>query len=168
MKTLFLLRHAKSDWSDINILDYNRPLNKRGTRDALLMFKLLKNRVLEMDAIYSSTALRAKQTTDCVIKDLNFNKDRVYWQKEIYDYHYEPKKLAQLLLNFDDNYNSVMIVGHNPGISSLIEYFTGDISTNMPTCSIAKLELHINSWKEISRGCGSLIFFEYPKKYKKK
>lgn len=167
MKTLFLLRHAKSDWSNSNISDFDRPLNKRGERDAPFMFKLLKNKLSNIDAIYSSTALRAKQTTDYFTKTLNFNNERVIWLKEIYDYHYEPKKLAQLLLDFDDNYNSVIIVGHNPGISGLIEYLTDNFGASVPTCSIVKIELQIESWKDIIGGCGSVLFFEYPKKYTK-
>lgn len=167
MKAIFLLRHAKSDWTNNELLDYDRPLNKRGKKDALLMSKLFKEKLSNIDAIYSSTALRAEQTTLVFLNELNVKNEAIYWKKEIYDYHYEVYKLLKILSAFENCFQQVLFVGHNPGISELASYLCGEPNISMPTCSILKIELQIENWDEISANCGNCIFHEYPKRYKK-
>ncbi|NUM50172.1 MAG: histidine phosphatase family protein [Flavobacteriales bacterium] len=165
MKTIFLLRHAKSDWSNNELLDYDRPLNKRGQKDAFLMSKLFKEKLSNVDAIYSSTALRAEQTTLVFSNELRVKKEDIYWKKEIYDYHYEMQKLIHILLTIENRFHQILFVGHNPGISEMASYLCGELSITMPTCCILKIELQIKHWEEISAHCGNYIFQEYPKKY---
>ncbi|CAG0955711.1 MAG: histidine phosphatase family protein [Bacteroidetes bacterium] len=168
MKTIFLLRHAKSDWSNKELLDYNRPLNNRGLKDASFMSKLLKDKLSFIEAVYSSTATRAEQTTHFFAKEFGIKKEDVYWKKEIYDYHYEMQKLIRILLTIENRFQQVLFVGHNPGISEMAFYLCGEPCITMPTCCILKIELQINHWEEISANCGNYIFQEYPKKYKNK
>ena len=165
MKRLYLIRHAKSSWNNSDLTDFERPLNQRGKRDAPFMGKRLKDHKVKADLIISSPAKRALKTAKIIAKEIDFPTEKILPNESIY----EEGTLASLKLirNIDDSYNNVMLFGHNPTITSLATYLTNYQIQNMPTCSIFCMEFNIDSWKEMSEGEGTFIFFDYPKKHQK-
>ncbi len=145
MKTLLILRHAKSSWKDTLLADHDRPLNKRGKQDAPRMGKLLKEQGLVPDRIISSTAKRARNTAKAVAKACHCE-DRVELTPEFY--HAGPGAYLAVLQNVQDDDQRVMVVGHNPGMEALVAHLTGRMET-MPTAAIAHVALPIEKWAEL-------------------
>ena len=145
MKTLLILRHAKSSWKDASLADHDRPLNKRGKRDAPRMGKLLQAQDLVPDRIISSTAKRARNTAKAVAKACHYE-DKVELTSEFY--HAGPGSYLAVLQNLPDDDQRVMVVGHNPGMEALVAHLTGRMET-MPTAALAHVTLPIEKWGEL-------------------
>ena len=145
MKTLLILRHAKSSWKDTSLADHDRPLNKRGKQDALRMGKFLREQGLVPDRIISSTAKRARKTTTAVAKACHCE-DKVELTQEFY--HAGPGSYLAILQNVPDDNQRVMVVGHNPGMEALVTHLTGRMET-MPTAALAHVVLPIEKWMEL-------------------
>ncbi len=159
MKTLFLLRHAKSSWENASLSDFERPLNKRGLNAAPFMGeKILYNR-FQIDSIVSSPAERARQTAILVKEAALINSD-IQYDKRIYEA--TARRLLEVVSETNKDKNSIMLVGHNPGMEQLVEILTGETQT-MPTAALAVIDLQINRWKEISERCGTLRKMIRPK-----
>lgn len=158
MKTLFLLRHAKSSWDDPQLADYERPLNNRGRRAAPFMGKLMKEKGLVPDVILSSTAKRAWQTTELLKQAADF-KSEILFDERIYEA--SPGSLQQVVSEIGDH-NSAMLVGHNPGIEGFIRRLTNGVEP-MPTAALAVLDLSIDSWNQIKSDCGKVRCIYRPK-----
>ena len=163
MKKLFLIRHAKSDWSNLLLDDFDRPLNKRGLKDAPFMAKLLKEKAIKADLIICSPSLRTKLTSDFFIKELDL-KNEIIFEKAIYEAPYE--NLLEVLQKIDDKYKTIILVGHNPGLCDLANFLCEDYFENIPTCAIVEIDFDTNSWENIKKENSKVISFEYPKKYK--
>ncbi len=154
---LFLMRHAKSDWSR-NLRDHDRPLNDRGRKSAFSMGLYLQEERLCPDQIYCSTAERARQTVLGVLQHLDYPESRVVWDKRIYLASlYE---LLSLLTEWLPHSNSIMVVGHNPGMEELFSYLAPqqqiEIDGNsFPTAAFALIELPDKA--PYKAGCGKLI-----------
>ncbi len=161
MKKLFLIRHAKSDWADPGIKDFDRPLNHRGLRDAPVMAKRLKDTLSSVDLIVSSPALRAKATAIFFSEVYSFKKDEVVLDLRIYEAGLS--QLLQVVNELDDRFHTILLFGHNPGFSELTTYL-GGLHIEMPTCSIAELDFDLKSWSLLSANTGKLSSFDYPKK----
>jgi phosphohistidine phosphatase len=148
MKTLLILRHAKSSWKFPDVPDHDRPLNKRGKHDAPIMGRILKQKHLVPDLIISSTATRAWDTASIVAKISGYK-----GKKSKLDslYAAEPEAYLRILRKLSDKHDRVLMVGHNPGIEELIEKLTGDYRI-MPTCALAHIEFNIEKWSEILYG----------------
>jgi phosphohistidine phosphatase len=159
MKTLYLMRHAKSSWDDASLSDFDRPLNDRGLRTAPFMGKLMRDKGLEPAIILSSPAERAKQTAQ-MAKDAAGFSCELRFDDRIYEA--SPHTLAQVASQVDDANTSDMLVGHNPGMEGLIRYLTGNLEP-MPTAALAVIELNIDKWSEITDGCGELESIYRPK-----
>jgi phosphohistidine phosphatase len=144
MKTLLILRHAKSSWKFPDLSDHDRPLNRRGKRDAPRMGKTLKERGLVPDLVISSTATRAKDTASAVAKHSGYKGKRIRFESL---YAAEPGAYLAVLRELTDNYQRVLIVGHNPGVEELIELLTGEIHI-VPTCTLAQIEFDIEKWSD--------------------
>ena len=144
MKTLLILRHAKSSWKFPDLSDHDRPLNRRGKRDAPRMGKTLKERGLVPDLVISSTATRAKDTASAVAKHSGYKGKRIRFESL---YAAEPGAYLAVLRELADNYQRVLIVGHNPGVEELIELLTGEIHI-VPTCTLAQIEFDIEKWSD--------------------
>jgi len=166
MKTLVLIRHAKSDWSDPNITDMERPLNKRGKRDAPFMARLVKERGLYPDIILTSPAERAMQTVKYFIEELGIDKSKLHIKEEIYTK--DSLTIRRIISQIDDSHNTVFLVGHNPDITSLANQLLDVFIENIPTTGVVCIDFDFESWKDILSKRGQLRFFEYPKKYFKK
>jgi phosphohistidine phosphatase len=163
MKTLLLMRHAKSSWKESNIPDHDRPLNRRGKHDAPLMGKLLRDQKMNLDLIISSTALRAETTANLIAKAVRY-KGKIILDKSIYNA--EPMDLLTLLSNSSDEYNSILLVGHNPTMEETVQMITNSPEITMATCAIAHLTLTIDTWtdlKEKQTFSGKLENFWTPK-----
>ena len=162
MKTLFLVRHAKSSWKDSSIDDNDRPLNKRGKRDAPFMGELLKEKVVNPDLVISSPAKRASKTAQIIAEQIGYYKKDIIYSEEIYEA--SSRELVDFIKKIDDKYNSVMLFGHNPGFTMLNNFLSKHYIDNIPTCGIVALEFN-NTWKEIDKNTAKMIFFDYPKRY---
>lgn len=152
MKTLYLLRHAKSSWKDADLADFDRPLNERGRRAAPFMGRLLRERGSEIDLIVSSPAKRAKKTAKLFLEAAGYETDILYDQRI---YEASPNTLIYVLSELDDRFSSVMLVGHNPGMEGLIRALTDRIEP-MPTAAIAIIKLGVDTWAELAAGTGML------------
>lgn len=164
MKKILLSRHAKSSWDNPEWTDIERPLNERGLRDALKMSSVVAN-LLEKkpDLIVSSPALRAYTTCKYYADAFKYPQENI--RKDINIFERGPKYVVALLQSMDDQYDFVALFGHNPDMTSLFAYFTGDYVANIPTGGVFCVEFDIESWKDIDKVNGNLIFFEYPKKH---
>ena len=163
MKTLLLMRHAKSSLKESNIPDHDRPLNRRGKHDAPLMGKLLRDQKMNLDLIISSTALRAETTANLIAKAVRY-KGKIILDKSIYNA--EPMDLLTLLSNSSDEYDSILLVGHNPTMEETVQMITNSPELTMATCAIAHLTLSIDTWtdlKEKQTFSGKLENFWTPK-----
>ncbi len=145
MKTLLILRHAKSSWKEANLDDHDRPLNKRGKRDAPLMGALLRREELLPDLILSSTARRARATTELVVEESGCEGEAQFLRDL---YAAGPEAYIEALSELSNHYECVMVVGHNPGLEELLEWLTGDYEP-MPTAALAQVQLPIQSWEEL-------------------
>jgi phosphohistidine phosphatase len=145
MKSVLVLRHAKSSWKHPDLTDHERPLNKRGKSDAPRMGRLLKREHLVPDIIISSTAMRARATAEVVAKASSYDGEIVL-DKSLYAAG--PEAYLGVIHALSDEYVRVLIVGHNPGLEELVELLTGEIHL-MPTCSLAHVKFRVNKWSEI-------------------
>lgn len=162
MKTLYLFRHAKSDWYQDIESDFDRPLNKRGFTAAPLMGKKLHERGERPQVVLSSPALRAITTARLVCKENGIPQEHVQQLHQIYNAPIDV--LLQVVTQQEGAVKSVMVFGHNPGMSALATYLSGE-NLQFPTCAVACIDFDVLSWKEISGDTGSLRFFDYPKLY---
>lgn len=162
MKTLYLLRHAKSSWKDAKLSDIDRPLNKRGKDDAPLMGKRLHKLEVQPDFIISSPAKRAFKTIQIIAPLLGYAEKSIKIDMRLYGANV--LELIRVIQEEMDQHASIMLVGHNPGFTHLIDVLTGTSIDNLPTCGFVRIDFNINSWKKADAGKGKLIYFEYPKK----
>ncbi len=161
MKTLYLLRHAKSSWKFPELDDFERPLNKRGKKDAPAMGRFLKDKDIMPDIIISSPAVRASMTTRIISDILSYPLSRVKYSDKIYEA--DTTSLLKVVSRVDDKFNSTMLVGHNPGMTYFANMLSSARIDNIPTCGIICTELDISSWQEILENCGTFKFFKFPK-----
>lgn len=163
MKTLLIMRHAKSSWDNANMSDHERPLNERGRQDAPGMGRFLRQQALTPDLIITSTAERALATAEAVALAGDYEGEikvtRVF-------YHAGPETYLEVLSAVPDEYERVMVVGHNPGIEELVEQLTGH-AERFTTANVAHVQLRINVWKELADETqGELINFWRPQEVK--
>jgi phosphohistidine phosphatase len=160
-KELFLVRHAKSSWDDSTISDHDRPLNERGYRNAPEMGRKLSDRRVSPDALISSTALRARTTAEIMAGSIYYPKDRIVLDRALY--HASSTELQEYIGGFDDAHFSVMLFGHNPGMTSLVSHLFGLPIDNLPTCGVVHLQFSAESWAEASRSMPSEATIDFPK-----
>ncbi|MCY3743785.1 MAG: histidine phosphatase family protein [Candidatus Poribacteria bacterium] len=145
MKTLLIMRHAKSSWNYPELSDYNRPLNARGKRDAPRMGKYLRQKGLIPDRILTSSAKRARKTANKVAKSCGYTR-KVKKLDAFYDT--VTGVYFETLQAVSDKHQRVMVVGHNPTMEQLVSHLTGEIK-RMPTAALAHIELPIQSWETL-------------------
>jgi phosphohistidine phosphatase len=161
MKKIFLIRHAKSSWDDPAIKDFERPLNNRGERDAPFMAARFSH-AFEVGLYLSSSAARALATASVFHKLAKNTEVKLLQDNRIYEALLQD--LLSVLCDLPDSLESVALFGHNPGLSHLITYLTGDL-VDMPTCSIAEIELKHDTWKALGQNTATLLSFDYPKQH---
>lgn len=163
MKTLLLMRHAKSDWDDQSLVDHERPLNARGEKDAPKMGKHLVELGLIPDLILCSTAVRAKMTAEAVAAETGYDSDKIVFHSELYLPRVDT--MLDLTEELPEEKNTVLIVSHNPGISQFLGRLAGNFLNvpEMPTCAVARLELY-TGWDQSGPGAFMLKTILTPKK----
>ena len=145
MKTLLVLRHAKSSWNDPTLDDHERPLNKRGRRDAPRMGELVREYGLIPDVVISSDAVRARLTAEAVAEAARYAGEILL---DPHLYMACPSDILSLLPMVRENAETVMIVGHNPGFEKLVEQLTGE-RQDLPTATLAQVRLPIDQWRDL-------------------
>lgn len=146
MKTLILMRHAKSSWDKPELPDRERPLNKRGEKDAPGMGRFLRKKDIKPDKIFASTAIRSAKTAELVAEKMHFEGEITYLDGY---YLAEPDAYLEPLRELPDDVKCVMIVGHNPGLEGLLQILSRKVES-MPTAAVARLTLPIDSWKDLT------------------
>lgn len=164
MKTLLLMRHAKSSWKDSDIADKDRPLNKRGRNDASLMGSLLVERELVPQRILSSSALRASQTAELIIetigKEVGLDMQVAFLDRL---YMAESPDIYEVLRALPEDLERVMVIGHNPGLETLLQLLSNRIES-LPTAVVAHLALPVDAWSALDQEVtGELVDIWRPK-----
>jgi phosphohistidine phosphatase len=150
MKELFILRHAKSSWDNADIADFDRPLNQRGLKAAPYIGQSLRNHFVQPEVILSSPAKRAKHTS-ILVKQVGELETDITFDDRIYEA--SPSTLLRVVTEIADQAEKALLVGHNPGLEGLLGVLTGE-TQRMPTATMAKILLDVDSWSEITPGCG--------------
>jgi phosphohistidine phosphatase len=161
MKSLLLVRHAKSSWDSPSQQDFDRPLNDRGDRDAPMMANRLLDRKIEIDLFVTSTAVRAKATAKYFIKAFGAKKDRVIDLPDLY--HASASVFYNVIKQLDDKYNTAAIFSHNPGITEMVNTLGVAKLDNMPTCGVFGVRADVESWADFKDAPKHFWFFDYPK-----
>lgn len=160
MKTVLLLRHAKSSWDNPGIDDHERPLNKRGQKAAPRMGQLIADEGLKPDVIVSSTAIRAASTAEAIAEECGYEGE-IHFTDDLY--LAPPSAYLWLLSGLPDEYDSALMVGHNPGISELVSTLCGE-RVDMPTAALAHAQSGNESWKQFeSESAADLVNFWRPR-----
>jgi phosphohistidine phosphatase len=159
MKTLLLLRHAKSSHKDEKLRDIDRPLNERGIADAKLIGALIRKKKVKPDLVLASPAERARQTADLALKSARVNVE-LKFDERIYEA--TSRALLKVVREINDTANTVILIGHNPGLEELLEKLTGE-APRLPTASLTRIELGLERWSEVQTGAGHLEYRVKPK-----
>jgi phosphohistidine phosphatase len=162
MKTLLLMRHAKSSWKDEMLADHDRPLNKRGKRDAPRMGMLMREEGLAPDLILSSSAMRAFRTAELAAEACGFDGE-ILVNRDLYAAG--PESFFEALEQIPDECNLVLAIGHNPGMEELLEGLTDEVQA-MPTAALAQIELDIDHWADLQEKSGRLVELWLPRNLK--
>lgn len=163
MKTLYIIRHAKSSWGDPTADDSKRRLNERGKRDAPRMGKRLKEKKIYPDLMLSSPAKRALSTANRIAGVLKYPKEKIKTDSKLY--HADDDNILSVIQNINDKHNLVFLFGHNPGLTDFVNAIA-EVEVNIdnvPTCGVVAFSLQVDSWKNVSWKSGKLLFFDYPK-----
>lgn len=161
MRTLFLIRHAKSSWDNPGLRDFNRPLNERGLHDAPKMAKLLAKKGVKPDLLLSSPAKRAITTAHFFAEAFGLEADDVVQEQEIYEA--AVSDILNIVNNLPDSAQSVMLFGHNPTLTDVANRFSDQYIDNIPTCGIVQIESEADSWKAFSEGNAAVKKIFFPK-----
>jgi phosphohistidine phosphatase len=163
MKTLLLIRHAKSSWNDPDMDDFDRPLNKRGKQNAPEMAQLLIERGMVPELIISSPAKRARTTAKMMANEWKYPKQAILLEEELYLCY--AATFLKVITKIDDDFSAVAIFAHNPGITDFANYLTEEIRIdNVPTAGIFAIQADTDSWKDFDLAKKKFLFFEYPRK----
>jgi len=162
LKSIYIIRHAKSDQSFFGN-DFERPLNERGKADALLMAKRLADKKIKVDALVSSPAKRAKKTAEIFADVLKIPAHEIIFITSLY--HAPPEVFYEVIAGLPNSYDSVAVYAHNPGIT----YFVNSLNTkavvdNMPTCAVFAITADITQWTGFGKAKKEFLFFDHPKK----
>ncbi|WP_074241725.1 SixA phosphatase family protein [Chitinophaga niabensis] len=162
MKTLLLIRHAKSSWNDPDMDDFDRPLNKRGKLNAPEMATRLLTRGTVPELIISSPAKRARATARIMAKEWKYPKEAILLEEELYLCY--ASTFLKVITKIDDDFKAVAIFAHNPGITDFANYLTEEIRIdNVPTTGIFGIEAETDHWEDFDRAKKRFLFFDYPK-----
>ena len=163
MKTVYFVRHAKSSWKDHSLADIDRPLNKRGQRDAPFMAKLLRGQNISVDQLVASPANRAFTTATHFAEAFGMEKSDILVLKDIYEAY--PGKILQIIRAFTNDWNTVLMFGHNPAFTDVVNLFADRYIDNVPTCGIVRVDARIDDWSNFDEQNAKVAAFHYPKQY---
>ncbi len=161
MKSLLLIRHAKSSWADAGLSDFDRPLNERGKTDAPVMAQRLIDKQIQIDCFITSTAVRARETCNYFANALKKTEGSLILKQELY--LAPPQLFNKCISEIDDAFTSVAVFAHNPGITEFANSLTNTRVDDMPTCSIFAIKMKEKSWKYFAKAEKEFWFFDFPK-----
>lgn len=161
MKTVLLIRHAKSSWGDLSLPDFERPLNDRGKADAPKMAKRLQKKNIPIDTFISSPARRARKTAEVFAVQYGLKKSDIVFREELY--HAQPATFFETIASAPPGSDSIAIFSHNPGITEFANSLTDNRVDNMPTCSIFAVRAEVDDWSDFKNARKVLYFFDFPK-----
>ena len=161
-KTLTILRHAKSSWKDTSLADHDRPLNKRGERDLPVMASRVQQAGIRPSLILTSPATRAWTTARGIAQGISYPVE--FLQRDERLYHAGTRRILDVLAEQDTGFNSVMVVGHNPGLTDFANHFLPGITDNIPTCGFVALTIETEDWDLRGTAPADLLMFDYPKR----
>ncbi len=161
MKTLYLVRHAKSSWDKPELSDFERPLNERGRTAAPKMAQYLINKGIKPQLLVSSPATRAIGTALIFAEKFSYPQNNILSIPKIYNSN--NVELMEVIHELDDKFDTIMLFGHDTSITVVTEELSNQRFLHFPTCGVAGITLKVNSWKEVVDGCGTLAFFYFPK-----
>ncbi len=162
MKRLLLFRHAKSSWNDEGALDFARTLATRGERDAPEMGNRLRDRGITVDLVLASPAARAKRTAALVAAALGYAEERIVLAPELY--LAGPGALLQAIGRQPDSVATLLVVGHNPGLTELASLLAAELNLdNLPTAGVVAIDCATQHWDAIGTAPRSLVFYDFPK-----
>lgn len=161
MKTLLLVRHAKSDWGNPALEDFDRPLNERGKRDAPAMARRLLDKNINIDAIISSPAKRAAKTAKAFAESYDLKKSRLQFKEELY--MAGSAAFTAVIESADEKFESIAVFSHNPGITDFANELTNARIDNIPTCGVFAIKINTDTWKDFRNAPKEFWFFDYPK-----
>ena len=161
MKTIILVRHAKSSWEEPGLSDFDRPLNDRGKKDAPEMAARLKEKKLDVDLFVSSPAKRARRTARFFAEAFGKEKEDIQLVEDLYLATRDA--FLQAINNLDDKHEAVAIFAHNPGITEFASSLTNVRIDDMPTCAMFAAHVDADSWKQFEQAEKKFLFFDYPK-----
>jgi len=161
MKTLYLLRHAKSSWNFDELSDQERPLNDRGRDDAPRMGQALAKRGIRPEAVVSSPAVRAMSTAVLVARELEYPHDKIVVEPDIYGA--DADGLLTIIRNLPNAAGSVLLVGHNPTLTDTANELSPSEVNEMPTAAVVCLRFSCDRWEDVSKANAEFYFFDYPR-----
>ena len=162
MKTLTLLRHAKSSWDDSGLADHERPLNDRGMRDAPEMARRIHEAAIRPSLIVSSPARRTWETAKALANEISYPLE--FLQRDNKLYLASVDTLIDYIGQQDIGFNNVVLVGHNPGITDLANFLSPGVTRNMPTCGVVSVTIDSDDWDLRKDRAVTLDLYEYPKR----
>jgi phosphohistidine phosphatase len=162
MKTLVIVRHAKSSWENAGLSDHQRPLSKRGLRDAPIMGARLAEWGPPVDRVISSSAVRALTTAELITHEMGLPWDEIQIEDALY--HASEEDMIDLINEQDEYLDGLMLFGHNPGMTYLVNDLSDLDLDNFPTCGVAVLQFDVPSWAEIGAEVATSAKFDFPKK----
>lgn len=161
MKTLILVRHAKSSWDDLGLNDFDRPLNDRGKKDAPKMAEKLSKKKIEIDAFISSPAKRAARTAKIFAEEFKAKKKNIIYKTELY--LASENVFYEVITKTDDEFDTIAVFSHNPGITDFANDLTEIKIDNIPTCGVFAVKIDAKYWADIKDSKKEFWFFDYPK-----
>jgi len=164
MKTLILVRHAKSDWGNDTITDLFRPLNQRGYADAQILAKQLAQKIAPPQLWISSPAIRAYSTAILFAEAFNYDVEKLVLNKTIYEA--SVKTLQDIATSIPDPVETAFMFGHNPGFTKFFNQFSDAFADNIPTCGVISLSNDVLSWKDLLNTKMKNDFYLYPKEFR--
>jgi phosphohistidine phosphatase len=162
LKKIIIVRHSKSSWKDLSLSDFHRPLNNRGKTDGPLMSKYLSNVMDNIDILHSSSSLRTFETSKFFRLNIEFK--NINYDYNLY--HCSANSILSFIKNYPNQYNSAMIIAHNPGLTNFINLITNITLDNLPTTGIAVIDFDCNNWNNISIENATLVDLKFPKQLK--
>ena len=161
MKQLLLVRHAKSSWDSPTFKDFDRPLNDRGLHDAPMMAERLIQQKINIDAFITSTALRAITTAASFLKCYKAPQSQLIGKPELY--HAQPEIFYDIISTLNDDWKTVAIFAHNPGITDMVNSLNVARVLDMPTCAVFGVSADTKHWMDFEKKEKRFLLFDYPK-----
>lgn len=164
MKRLIFLRHAKAERWDGQKNDFDRNLTERGENDSLIMADVLNAAGIKPNIVYSSSAERTIQTANIVSEKLGISQASIKQSDELYE-DVTTADVLELISTMRESVHNLMIVGHNPWISTITEAMSADFDDILPTCGVAVLDFKVDFWDEVLPGSGKIKLYDFPKNH---